>query len=100
MEAPNVLLLDEPTNDLDIQTLTILEDYLETNKVNIPKARAMYEQVLELRGPAAAENVYQAYIADENYLYAAWEVMGDNYLRDMLGFKAAELQKFRSQILD
>lgn len=29
MEAPNVLLLDEPTNDLDIQTLTILEDYLD-----------------------------------------------------------------------
>ena len=27
--APNVLLLDEPTNDLDIQTLAILEDYLE-----------------------------------------------------------------------
>lgn len=30
MRAPNILLLDEPTNDLDIQTLTILEDYLET----------------------------------------------------------------------
>ena len=30
MNAPNVLLLDEPTNDLDIQTLTILEDYLES----------------------------------------------------------------------
>ena len=29
MEAPNVLVLDEPTNDLDIQTLTILEDYLD-----------------------------------------------------------------------
>lgn len=29
MEAPNVLLLDEPTNDLDIATLTILEDYLD-----------------------------------------------------------------------
>ncbi|MEG0227086.1 MAG: ABC-F family ATP-binding cassette domain-containing protein [Lachnospiraceae bacterium] len=29
MSAPNVLLLDEPTNDLDIQTLTILEDYLD-----------------------------------------------------------------------
>ncbi len=27
--APNVLLLDEPTNDLDVETLTILEDYLE-----------------------------------------------------------------------
>lgn len=30
MEAPNVLFLDEPTNDLDIETLTILEDYLES----------------------------------------------------------------------
>ena len=28
-EEPNVLLLDEPTNDLDIETLTVLEDYLE-----------------------------------------------------------------------
>jgi len=30
MEAPNILFLDEPTNDLDIETLTILEDYLES----------------------------------------------------------------------
>lgn len=30
MDAPNVLILDEPTNDLDIQTLTVLEDYLDT----------------------------------------------------------------------
>ncbi len=29
MDAPNVLILDEPTNDLDIRTLTILEDYLD-----------------------------------------------------------------------
>lgn len=29
MHEPNVLLLDEPTNDLDTQTLTVLEDYLE-----------------------------------------------------------------------
>jgi len=29
MSAPNVLILDEPTNDLDVQTLSILEDYLE-----------------------------------------------------------------------
>lgn len=32
MEAPNVLVLDEPTNDLDIQTLMILEDYLQDFK--------------------------------------------------------------------
>lgn len=30
MGAPNVLILDEPTNDLDIATLTILEDYLDS----------------------------------------------------------------------
>ena len=30
MTAPNILLLDEPTNDLDIATLTILEDYLQS----------------------------------------------------------------------
>jgi ATP-binding cassette subfamily F protein uup len=29
IEAPNVLLLDEPTNDLDVQTLAVLEDFLE-----------------------------------------------------------------------
>ncbi len=29
MEAPNLLLMDEPANDLDIQTMTILEDYLD-----------------------------------------------------------------------
>lgn len=30
MQQPNVLLLDEPTNDLDIATLTVLEDYIES----------------------------------------------------------------------
>jgi ATPase components of ABC transporters with duplicated ATPase domains len=30
MAAPNILILDEPTNDLDITTLTVLEDYLDS----------------------------------------------------------------------
>lgn len=30
ISSPNILLLDEPTNDLDIETLTVLEDYLDT----------------------------------------------------------------------
>ena len=30
MAKPNVLFFDEPTNDLDIETLTILEEFLET----------------------------------------------------------------------
>ncbi len=32
IKAPNVLLLDEPTNDLDVQTLSVLEDFLEDFK--------------------------------------------------------------------
>ncbi len=32
IKAPNILLLDEPTNDLDIQTLSVLEDFLEDFK--------------------------------------------------------------------
>jgi ATP-binding cassette subfamily F protein uup len=35
MGAPNVLLLDEPTNDLDIQTLMVLEDYLDNFPGNL-----------------------------------------------------------------
>ena len=31
MSAPNVLLLDEPTNDLDIPTLEVLEDFLDSS---------------------------------------------------------------------
>ena len=32
MKQPNILLLDEPTNDLDVETLTILEDYIDVYK--------------------------------------------------------------------
>jgi ABC transport system ATP-binding/permease protein len=32
LQAPNVLILDEPTNDLDVQTLAVLEEYLEDFK--------------------------------------------------------------------
>ena len=35
MSAPNVLLLDEPTNDLDIQTLSVLEQYLMSSRASV-----------------------------------------------------------------
>ena len=40
IQAPNVLLLDEPTNDLDIQTLSILEDFLEDLLENVADVSA------------------------------------------------------------
>lgn len=57
MEAPNVLLLDEPTNDLDIMTLSILEDYLEGFPgpiITVAHDRffldKLAEQIFEVRG--------------------------------------------------
>ena len=79
---------------------TILEDYLKTNEVNLPKAIAIRQQVAETHGEAFAESVYQAYIADERYLRAAWEAMGDDYLTGRLGFTEEDLKQFRKTVLE
>ncbi|EKN69518.1 putative ABC transporter ATP-binding protein [Neobacillus bataviensis LMG 21833] len=68
MSAPNVLLLDEPTNDLDTQTLTVLEDYLEEFPgVVITVSHDRYfldkvaEQLLILRGEGVIASFYGNY---------------------------------------
>lgn len=68
MTAPNVLLLDEPTNDLDTQTLTVLEDYLEEFAgVVITVSHDRYfldkvaEQLLILKGDGRIESFYGNY---------------------------------------
>nr|WP_312577279.1 ABC-F family ATP-binding cassette domain-containing protein [Sedimentibacter sp.] len=62
MHSPNILLLDEPTNDLDIQTLAILEDYLETFSgavITVSHDRYFLDKVvdtiLELPGDGSVE---------------------------------------------
>ena len=71
-ERPNVLLLDEPTNDLDLDTLRVLEDFLEDwpgALVVVSHDRAFLERVVEdavaLDGRGRAERVPGG--------YAAWE---------------------------
>jgi ABC transport system ATP-binding/permease protein len=68
MTAPNVLLLDEPTNDLDTQTLTVLENYLEEFPgVVITVSHDRYfldkvvEQLLVLRGEGHIDSFYGNY---------------------------------------
>ncbi|WP_310171158.1 ABC-F family ATP-binding cassette domain-containing protein [Neobacillus niacini] len=68
MTAPNVLLLDEPTNDLDTQTLTVLEDYLEEFPgVVITVSHDRYfldkvvDQLLVLQGEGAIDSFFGNY---------------------------------------
>lgn len=68
MTAPNVLLLDEPTNDLDTQTLTVLEDYLEDFPgVVITVSHDRYfldkiaDQLLILKGQGEIDSFYGNY---------------------------------------
>ena len=62
MEAPNVLLLDEPTNDLDVMTLSILEDYLQSFPgpiITVSHDRFLLDKlasaVFEVKGDGAVE---------------------------------------------
>lgn len=68
LQEPNVLLLDEPTNDLDTQTLTVLEDYLEDFPgVVITVSHDRYfldkvaEKLLVLQGNGMIESFFGTY---------------------------------------
>ena len=85
---------------LGVDRETILSDYLTTNRTSLPRAQAVYERLLPIRGEAFARSVYLAYIADERYLKAAWDAMGKDYLRSDLGISDALIQNFRQQVLE
>ena len=85
---------------LGVDRDTILEDYLKTNLINIPKAEAVREKLLATHGAEMAESAYQAYIADERYLRSAWEEMGNDYITGRLGIPEETLEAFRKTVLE
>lgn len=84
---------------LGVDRDAIMRDYLETNRTSLLRARGVYERLLPLRGEVFARSVYRAYVADERYLRAAWDVMGENYLTDTLRISPAEIDAFRARVL-
>ena len=85
---------------LGVERTIIMEDYLKTNLINLPKAARIREQLIPSHGEAFADRIYQAYIADEKYLQAAWDAMGKDYLRDTLKIDNSAIQSFRRTILE
>ena len=85
---------------LGVDRETIMEDYLKTNLVNIPKAAEIHDRLLETHGKEFADSVYRAFIADECYLKSAWKAMGDNFLTEKLGIDVEEIETFRKLILE
>ena len=84
---------------LGVDRETIMADYLKTNLVNLPKAVSQRDRVLATHGQAFADSVYQAFIADERYLNAAWAEMGENYLTGRLGIDEKTIRAFRDAVL-
>jgi len=81
MESPNVLILDEPTNDLDIPTLTILEDYLDSfNGIIITVSHDRYfldnlvDRIFAFEGNGILKQYEGGYT---DYLEARQRMLGD-----------------------
>ena len=84
---------------LGVARETILEDYLKTNLVNRPKAINIHEKLLVTHGKEFADSVYQAYVAEERYLQAAWDAMGENYIQKELRIPEETITRFRKAVL-
>lgn len=82
MESPNVLLLDEPTNDLDTETLTILEDYLQSFNgavITVSHDRYFLDKVVDKIFVFEGEGVIREYTG--NYT-ECWEKIKDKSFKN------------------
>lgn len=71
MQAPNILILDEPTNDLDTETLTILEDYIDNFKgavISVSHDRYFLDKIADKLFVFENENITIQQIPYSDYL--------------------------------
>ena len=85
---------------LGVDRSVIMEDYLKTNEVSIPKAEGIRERVRAEHGDEVAESVYRAFIADRNYLEGAWSVMDEEEdFLGKLGLSDEDVARFKATVL-
>lgn len=87
MDAPNVLLLDEPTNDLDTETLTILEDYLENfngSVISVSHDRYFLDKIADKIFVFEGNGVIQKHTGNYSEVM---EVTGDGYCKSTKNLK-------------
>ena len=84
---------------LNVDESIIFEDYLETNKTNLPKAERVYQELLNYYDEDFAYSIYRALIADEKYLQCAFDTMGDYFFEDKLKLDPSLMEEFRKEIL-
>ena len=85
---------------LGVSRTDIMNDYMLTNVINLPKAEQRRELLSKTHGEEYAMSMYQAIIADESYLNAAWDAMGTGYIRDELNISDERIRAFRQTVLE
>ena len=83
MSAPNVLILDEPTNDLDIKTLMILEDYLDSFQGIVITVSILEDYLLGFPGPILAVSHDRFFL--DKLAESIFEVRGDGEIHRFTG---------------
>ena len=77
----------------------IMQDYLKTNEIMLPEAEKAMEYVTKKHGKDFATSLYQAMVADRDYLEASWQAMDENYF-SLLGITEDEIEEFKRKALE
>ena len=103
MASPNVLLLDEPTNDLDIQTLAILEDYLDEFPgavIVVSHDRYFLDRVVEKTFAFESDGSIKQYVGGYSDYFQAisLQAIGDSNQKKSVEMKEYQTEKPKERV--